>query len=194
MSSRDKILASIKNSMPQEASRLPEINIQETIRYNDLLSQFTAVLKTIGGSVIEFKSKEDVIRFISETSSSQKKEINVFSPTSQLLTELSKMKTEDLEQVERAYIPGNVAVAENSAIWVSESAMGHRLLPFICQHLVLIIEQKQLVATMHEAFLRITEIEGFGSFIAGPSKTADIEQSLVIGAHGPRSLTVYLII
>jgi L-lactate dehydrogenase complex protein LldG len=34
---------------------------------------------------------------------------------------------------------------------------------------------------------------GFATFIAGPSKTADIEQSLVLGAHGPRSLIVFLI-
>jgi L-lactate dehydrogenase complex protein LldG len=41
-----------------------------------------------------------------------------------------------------------------------------------------------IVPTMHEAYRQINIAEeGWGAFIAGPSKTADIEQSLVIGAH-----------
>jgi len=77
---------------------------------------------------------------------------------------------------------------------VIRNQMHNRLLPFICQHLILIIEKKNIVATMHQAYQKIDIArEGFGVFIAGPSKTADIEQSLVIGAHGPRSLTVYLV-
>jgi L-lactate dehydrogenase complex protein LldG len=47
---------------------------------------------------------------------------------------------------------------------------------------------------MHQAYDALTFGRAeFGTFIAGPSKTADIEQSLVIGAHGPRSLTVFCI-
>ena len=100
----------------------------------------------------------------------------------------------ELEKVERAYIKGTVAVAENGAVWVYESQMKNRLLPFICQHLVLVVDRKDIVATMHDAYDKIKAgAEGFGVFIAGPSKTADIEQSLVIGAHGARSAKVYII-
>ena len=96
--------------------------------------------------------------------------------------------------MERAYIKGTVAVAENGAVWVYESQMKNRLLPFICQHLVLVIDKKDIVATMHDAYDKINVgDEGFGVFIAGPSKTADIEQSLVIGAHGARSTAVYVV-
>ena len=95
---------------------------------------------------------------------------------------------------DKAYIKGSAGVAENGSVWIYESQMINRLLPFICQHLILIIEKRNIVATMHHAYQQInTAMEGFGVFIAGPSKTADIEQSLVIGAHDPRSLTVYLI-
>lgn len=98
-----------------------------------------------------------------------------------------------LAGVDLAILPARLGVAENGAMWLSEAECVHRVLPFITQHLVLVLERDTLVATMHEAYRRIdVDATGFGVFIAGPSKTADIEQSLVIGAHGPRSLVVCL--
>ena len=71
--------------------------------------------------------------------------------------------------------------------------MHQRVLPFITQHLAIIINAENVVPTMHEAYDQISKTSyGFGTFIAGPSKTADIEQSLVIGAHGPRSMTAFV--
>jgi L-lactate dehydrogenase complex protein LldG len=96
-----------------------------------------------------------------------------------------------LAEVEVLEIDGEFGVAENGAIWLSEDALPHRVVPFICQHLV--INVSEIVPTMHAAYARLGEVKsGFGLFLAGPSKTADIEQSLVIGAHGARSLTVVI--
>jgi L-lactate dehydrogenase complex protein LldG len=103
-------------------------------------------------------------------------------------------KTDDglsLADIEVLEIDGAFGVAENGAIWLAEEALPHRVAPFICQHLV--INVSEIVLTMHAAYDRIgTEKQGFGLFLSGPSKTADIEQSLVIGAHGARSLTVVI--
>jgi L-lactate dehydrogenase complex protein LldG len=64
----------------------------------------------------------------------------------------------------------------------------HRALYFIAQNIVIVIDEKELLNNMHEAYEKISfENIGYGVFISGPSKTADIEQSLVIGAHGPKS-------
>jgi L-lactate dehydrogenase complex protein LldG len=72
--------------------------------------------------------------------------------------------------------------------------MGHRVLPFITQHLGMLVDEDHIVATMHDAYKKMNNNEyGFGTFIAGPSKTADIEQSLVLGAHGARSMTIFLL-
>ncbi|MNF83372.1 Lactate utilization protein C [compost metagenome] len=107
---------------------------------------------------------------------------------------VASLKASELEKLDKAYIKGTVGVAENGAVWIYESQMINRLVPFICQHLVLVIEKKSIVATLHQAYEKIEAArEGFGIFIAGPSKTADIEQSLVIGAHGARSATIYVV-
>jgi L-lactate dehydrogenase complex protein LldG len=96
-----------------------------------------------------------------------------------------------LAEVEVLEIDGAFGVAENGAIWLTEEALPHRVAPFICQHLV--IKVKKIVPHMHAAYEELGYMtSGFGLFLAGPSKTADIEQSLVIGAHGARSLTVVI--
>lgn len=100
-----------------------------------------------------------------------------------------------LDGIHTAIVPGRFAVCENGAVWLDESALGpHRVLPFIAEHLVIVLSAREIVPTMHQAYARLKAPESaFGVFLAGPSKTADIEQCLVVGAHGARSCTVFLI-
>lgn len=98
------------------------------------------------------------------------------------------------ENVELAVIRAHLAVCENGTVWLTEELMGQRIIPFICQHLAVLVDASTIVPTMHEAYARIgTGDYGFGVFIGGPSKTADIEQALVMGAHGPISMTVFVV-
>jgi L-lactate dehydrogenase complex protein LldG len=99
----------------------------------------------------------------------------------------------DLRDVDLAIVAGELGVAENGAVWFTDRGLRHRVLPWIAQHLAIVLSGDRLVNDLHEAYERIAVGEGFGCFISGPSKTADIEQALVIGAHGPRSATVFLI-
>ena len=193
MSSRNNILSRIEKNKPA-LTALPTINTNVVSSYDDVLVKFSSTLESIGGNVIEINSLDGLKNIITEKNSSGKLVVNTINGLGDVDFHLTTMPKEILNRVDTAIIKGEIAVAENGAVWLYESQMINRLLPFICQHLILIIDKENIVATMHQAYQQIdTSKEGFGVFIAGPSKTADIEQSLVIGAHGARSLTAYLV-
>jgi L-lactate dehydrogenase complex protein LldG len=100
-----------------------------------------------------------------------------------------------LKTVDLAVLQSDLAVAENGSVWITDAHLPQRVLPFITQHLAVVITPDAIVPTLHEAYEKISDnAYGFGVFIAGPSKTADIEQSLVLGAHGPKTMTVFILI
>jgi L-lactate dehydrogenase complex protein LldG len=110
-----------------------------------------------------------------------------------LLTIGPDASRQQLDEIELAIIPGRLGVAENGAIWVDDADLPHRALPFVAQHLAIVLAKRDIVADMHAAYARLPRpLPGYGVFISGPSKTADIEQALVIGAQGPKSLVVLL--
>lgn len=190
MSSRDKILNAIAANQPDLVAP-PTIDLDTVISYNDNYIQFKTILENIGGKVELIQD----ITALSDQLNAEKAEgkliINTFNEIDKQLVLLTSF---ELEKLEKVCIKATLGVAENGAVWLYESQMMNRLLPFICQHLILVIDKKDIVPTMHHAYKKIDIAkEGFGIFIAGPSKTADIEQSLVIGAHGARTATIYVV-
>lgn len=191
MTSREKILSAVKNAQPT-AAELPDISFKNSVL--DPLEQFIVVLQSIGGAaqMIRLRAMADVVRATFPEARRTVSPETDFSNFAEIIA--PDIDPHSLESVDVAVIKAHFAVAENGAVWVTEEQMGARVLPFICQHLVLVVKTENIVANMHEAYERIgSRGYGFGVFIAGPSKTADIEQSLVIGAHGARSLTVFLV-
>jgi L-lactate dehydrogenase complex protein LldG len=196
MSSRDDILSRLRQqTLPEQ--ELPDL-AGPWIHYENLAEQFAKTLSNIGGFCHFVPSYEEArVHLQSLESFQQAKQIASLIPD--LVPGNVDERTCDdphrLETIDYAILRGEFGVAENGAIWWWDDALRNRVLPFITQHLVLVIPANQIVPTMHAAYERISfgDRARFGAFIAGPSKTADIEQSLVIGAHGPRSLTVYCV-
>jgi L-lactate dehydrogenase complex protein LldG len=198
MSSKAAILASI-NLQPIPALDLPP-PIAQPLRFADSLQQFSDVLKMIGGQAIRAADLAEVQRLLLEQEVVQAAQqiVNVVPgldfPPQKLLALESLADPHQLERVDVAILRGVFPVAENGAVWCTDEWTKHRVVYFLSQHLILVVPAKSIVHNMHEAYERLAfEQPGFGMFLAGPSKTADIEQSLVIGAHGARSLTVYLV-
>jgi L-lactate dehydrogenase complex protein LldG len=191
MSSKQAILDAIASNKPQ-ATALPDLLSFPSDE--DLLAKYTQSVTLNGGTAIEADSLDDIQAYIKENFLEGLQIVSLLPEITGTTAVSSVSDPHELESVELAVIKGEVAAAENAAIWVSGEHLSHRVLPFIAQHLIIVLKKTDLVPNMHEAYRKINvEETAYGVFIAGPSKTADIEQSLVIGAHGPRSLTVFLI-
>ena len=98
----------------------------------------------------------------------------------------------ELDGTDVAVVKGEIGVAENGAIWIPQTVK-YKAIYFISEKLVILLDRNKIVDTMYDAY---RELDGqeyqFGTFISGPSKTADIEQALVMGAHGARDVLVIL--
>lgn len=190
MTSREQILARVLDNQP-DPTPLPA-DLQTAFPAADPVTAFAAVLTAIGGAFIEVSGFPAIQEYIQAHFGGQR-----IVSTLPELNEVSEQGWENQDphsyaNVELAVIKGHFGVAENAAIWITEELMQQRAVPFICQQLAVVISKKDIVQTMHDAYVNIgTADYGFGSFIAGPSKTADIEQSLVLGAHGPKGMTVF---
>ena len=87
-----------------------------------------------------------------------------------------------------------LGVAENGGVWVATNDAWYRAALFLAERVVIVLAESTIVSDLHEAYTRIDiRATSFGAFVAGPSKTADIEQALVIGAHGPNELTLIVV-
>jgi L-lactate dehydrogenase complex protein LldG len=205
MSSRYRILDTVRNNQPThlELPTLPAATPPDTGDLTrgkeDLTPAFLTALETIGAAgyiVTNFGGIATILR----EQFPQARRIVTSCPQLAAYGEAADKDIDPhtLENVDLAILPAHFGVAENGACWITETQMVQRVLPFIAQHLALVIHRRDIVANMHAAYEHIGALEaaapyGFATFIAGPSKTADIEQSLVLGAHGPMSLTVFLL-
>ena len=86
-------------------------------------------------------------------------------------------------------IEGVFGVAENGAVLLKE--VEDRKDYTYHESITIKLNQNSILNNMHEAYKNL-KIKNFALFMAGPSKTADIEQSLVIGAHGAKRCFLYL--
>ncbi|MCF0054701.1 LUD domain-containing protein [Dyadobacter sp. CY356] len=192
MSSREKILQQIKLNKPTGT----DLPLQYTFDsgYENTEAKFKEILEAIYTEVIVVDSLVELKAKVEEMYAGV---VNKATTIPELADwadfSLQLSDPHELEMIEVAILQAEFGVAENGAVWISDNHLKHRALPFITQNLAFVIPRNALVNNMHEAYQRLTDTTGWGCFIAGPSKTADIEQSLVIGAHGARSMVIFLV-
>lgn len=180
---------------------LPEVDLPSLdgpwLTFDAPLAKFQEVLTAVGGQTITVAHDGDVARALAQLPSFREAR-HVWSLVPAVASVggdwAAVTDPHALEPLDYCVAPGEFAVAENAAVWISQRVVPHRAALFVAQHLILVVPARNMVQNMHEAYARLGPgLVPFGIFISGPSKTADIEQSLVIGAHGARSMTAVLV-
>ena len=192
MTTREKILEAVLKNQPP-ATALPDISFFKGDN-NDLIQKYMNVFKTIGGTAFLVDDMAAIKTLVNENFDTAKRTVITLTELSESFELISPgADPHTYDDVELAIIKAHFGVAENGAIWLTEEVMGQRIIPYICQHLAVIVNADSILPTLHEAYEKIGAGDyGFGGLIGGPSKTADIEQALVLGAHGPLSMTVFI--
>jgi L-lactate dehydrogenase complex protein LldG len=195
-SARQSVLDRIR-SRRVEAPELPEIDADRLLTFEDPLAHFSEVLATVGGEVHEVETAAEVAPIL--------KTIEVFASAERVVSLVPDAVEGSIDPfivddphhfatLDWTIAPGRFMVAENGSIWVDGNDLPHRVLLFIAQYLAIVVPRGEIVCNMHQAYERIENLDArFGIFVSGPSKTADIEQSLVLGAHGCRKLQVFVV-
>lgn len=193
MSNKEDILSKFRKNIIKKYD-MPRLDDIKGITYPDPLVQFISMTENVGGKVVELKKDQDINQLIKELYPDAK-EIASNLPEVTIATRNPDTigSPQALNGTDVGVIRGMFGVAENACVWIPQT-MVEKAVCFISENLVILLDRKEIVNNMHEAYKRIQFNDyGYGTFISGPSKTADIAQVLVMGAQAARSATVVLV-
>ena len=195
MASKEDILKKYRSNI-REQFDMPDLSDIQAVTYPNPLLQFMNMTKSVGGNAIEVEAGRDVNELIRE----------LFPDAQEIASNLPEItiatrnpddvgRARDLNGTDVGIIRGKFGVAENACVWIPQT-MKEKAVCFISENLIILLPKSQIVNNMHEAYKCIEfdkEYDGYGTFISGPSKTADIAQVLVMGAQAARSATILLL-
>lgn len=202
MSSKEEILNRLHRNV-RETYDMPDLSFSK-LTYEDPVAEFIRQTTTTAGAhLIEMHEGDDINDIIHRAYPGAKVIASNIPAVKADLNPDEVAEAQDLDGTDVGVVEGGVACAENACVWVPMN-MKQKAVCFISENLVIIVHRKNIVSNMHEAydFLKTrgsgvegqteTSKYGFGTFISGPSKTADIEQALVYGAQAAKGVTVVL--
>ena len=192
MSKKEDILNKFRSNV-RERFDMPSLDDIAAVTYPDPLAQFVGMSEAVGGKVVELAPGEDVNALVRRLFpdageiASNLPEITIATRNPDTVPDARTLDGTDV-----GIIRGEFGVAENGCVWVPQT-MKERSVCFISEHLVILLPKGRIVNNMHEAYRQVSfNGYGYGTFISGPSKTADIAQVLVMGAQASRSVTIVL--
>lgn len=217
MSPRDAILEAVRQNLPRPAVPLPEVpgtgrkGIKAGLGYKEhfnrlpevpgfaeedepILPYFRRQLEAMGGRSFE----------VADAAAAQAKVAELFPQAKVVCSAVPEVPgtrrvqdvsdPHELNDVDVGVVRSPLGVAEAGAVWLTQKELVVDALGVLAQHLVVLLDPRAIIATLHDAYGRIDlAASPYGAFLAGPSATGDIEGVIIHGAQGARSLTVLLL-
>ena len=202
-------------NLPEETDRILRQKIADQIpkTNNELLNQFKAELEALSAEFYLVKNQAEIPSLIHKIlkESDYKKFTISDNQDCQLIaekiietdsscsfisaTELKgNQRKDELAKIPVALVKASFAVADIGSLVFPYDENGTSLPHFLSDCIFALVERKQLLPNQFELFKKINYDKSKNMvFMAGPSRTADIEKVLVLGAHGPRRLIVIMI-
>jgi len=206
ISSKELMLKKIRKALLERRDN-PHPNLEDTPLYKadaELAEiMFAEQLTAVSGNFIYCENGIDFIENILQLAEQFKwRKIYCWEPPLQELLstyEFPFYQTDkDFEMAEVGITMCEALIARNGSVMVSNQNAAGRRLSIYPHHHIVIARTGQLVMDLKDAFKLIkqkygSQIPSMISTITGPSRTADIEKTLVLGAHGPKELFVFLV-
>lgn len=194
MASRDEVLRAVRRGQPPLVEHPGTAGLG--VRFPDPVARFAEVVAEVGSACVrapDLAAADRALRLLPVHREARRIASLVPGVGGATFDPGAVADPHQLDGLDLCILPAELGVAENGAAWIDVRNFPHQALFVIPEHVAVVVRADSVVHDMHQAYERIRHGKGFALFLGGPSKTADIEQALVIGAHGARSCTVLLV-
>ena len=195
----------VKSRLRRRARNLVPARSEGTA--DEQVALFRAQAEAVAATVVEVDSTDEVPQALADYLRDNNLPARVKHGDDPVLTGLPWQKTPTIERTSGPAVGDDpvslshafAGVAETGTLIMTSGPDNPTTLNFLPETHIVVLDRSNVVGAYEDAWDRIREVHGNGklprtvNMISGPSRTADVEQTIQLGAHGPRRLHVVIV-